>query len=249
MMMRMSKMVFNSEEWYKLNLAKPVRFFSIIDTPRYKYAYLIGNRLILNSIITESSENEIVSSFANMDWSSIKSGVSMKMQRDLVAVHGPHYRAVQSSTAMLVDWESEIAAFTFNQAGQLIVAENSFNTICIYEISVGILLTKTYKLDLDVKKLSYCKFDQNEEFLLVMPYDNHLYMLNLAKDEVCAFKGHRSYITQAQFTEKKTIVTGGCDHRIGLKKLSMVKKWQKIGKIKEEVLEIQSDKVEKEPFS
>lgn len=52
-----------------------------------------------------------------------------------------------------------------------------------------------------------------------MPYDTALYIINLSKNVVTSLKGHKSYVTQAIINESGYIVTGGCDHRIGLKNL------------------------------
>ena len=77
--------------------------------------------------------------------------------------------------------------------------------------------------------------------LIVMPYDNNLYVFNLASDEIAVLKGHKSYISQATITESRAIVTGGCDHRVGLKSLRNIKKWNKIPITGQDILKVDSD--------
>lgn len=56
-----------------------------------------------------------------------------------------------------------------------------------------------------------------------MPYDSSLYLLNLTNNTVVAITGHRSYITQSILTNSGCIITGGCDHRIGILPIKMIK--------------------------
>jgi hypothetical protein len=63
----------------------------------------------------------------------------------------------------------------------------------------------------------------DEAYLIVMPYDTALYIINLTKNTVTSVIGHRSYVTQAILNDSGYIITGGCDHRIGIKNLQKLK--------------------------
>jgi hypothetical protein len=60
-----------------------------------------------------------------------------------------------------------------------------------------------YKFDLDIKKINYFKngiLGSEDYFLVVMPYDTSLFIINLSKNQVCSLTGHKSYITQSVLT-------------------------------------------------
>ena len=130
---------------------------------------------------------------------------------------------------MMINWAISVPSFTFNHNNELIIADNENNCLKIFDITHSLNLKRIILFDLDVKKMSYHKVNESNEYLLIMPYVNDLYLLNLTTNKICAFSGHKSYITQAGLTKDGTIVSGGGDHRIGLKKLAGIKNWQKVG--------------------
>lgn len=56
-----------------------------------------------------------------------------------------------------------------------------------------------------------------------MPYDTKLFIINLTDNLILSIIGHKSYITQSMITESAWIITGGCDHRVGLRNLRTLK--------------------------
>lgn len=58
-----------------------------------------------------------------------------------------------------------------------------------------------------------------------MPYGNAIFLINLTRSQAVSLTGHRSYVTQATLNESRYIITGGCDHRIGLKNILNIKEW------------------------
>ena len=56
-----------------------------------------------------------------------------------------------------------------------------------------------------------------------MPYDTKLFLINLTENQIVSIIGHKSYITQAMITDSGWIITGGCDHRVGLRNLKSLK--------------------------
>lgn len=161
---------------------------------------MIGNRIILATKLSEEAESEVLKTFGSFDWGVIKKGSSINMHRNTIAIHGSHFKVLQSSETMIIDWETEIGAYNLTKYGMLIIADNSLNVISIYDTRVGLNLVKQYKFDLDVKKIAYHHLSGEEEYLLIMPYDNTLYLLNLASNKISAFKGHKSFVTQSFIT-------------------------------------------------
>lgn len=156
LMARMSKTLFSGDDWYPLQLEKPVRFFTQIYTIKHKYAYLVGNRLILTASLSEQAESECFQAERLVNWDVVSKGMSTQLQKDKVmAYHGANYKAVQTSSTLMIDWQTDIAAFAFDHMGQMIIADNSSNSVFIYEVSGGIFVRKVYKFDLDIRQLSY----------------------------------------------------------------------------------------------
>lgn len=116
----------------------------------------------------------------------------------------------------------------------LIVADNEENKIIIFDLLDNLVIRSVYKFDMDIKKLNYFKWysDKEQSLLLVMPYDTNLFVINLTHNLIVSLACHRSYISQAVLSPNGFLITGGCDHRIGLKSLKSIKSWTSIPLVK-----------------
>lgn len=117
----------------------------------------------------------------------------------------------------------------------MIIADNEENKITIYNVLDNLRIKKVYSFDLDIKKMNYfvnSSLGKPEVFLLIMPYDLSLYILNLDQNTAVAVMGHRSYITQSVLTDSGFIITGGCDQGVGFCNIKTIKEWSKISFIK-----------------
>lgn len=65
-----------------------------------------------------------------------------------------------------------------------------------------------------------------------MPYDTNLFIINLSQNLIVSLSCHRSYISQAVLNKNGFLITGGCDHRIGLKSLKSIKSWTSVPLVK-----------------
>jgi hypothetical protein len=65
-----------------------------------------------------------------------------------------------------------------------------------------------YRFDIEIKRIR-----DVGNFLIVMPYENTLYLIDMDRKITCKFIGHKSFITNATIVDG-FIITGGCDHRI-----------------------------------
>ena len=73
---------------------------------------------------------------------------------------------------------------------------------------------KVYSLDIEIKRINI-----ENNFLLIMPYENSLYIIEMEKNLSHKLIGHKSFITNSTLSSKGNIITGGSDHRISFQNI------------------------------
>ena len=106
-------------------------------------------------------ENTFFKGFTQIDWDVVKKGSTANFSVvNLTAVHGKNYKGLIGGSMMMIDFECDVASYTFTGNNELIIADNSANAIFFYDISLGLHEKKKIYFDLDIRKLTYSQIDK-----------------------------------------------------------------------------------------